>query len=41
MAIATVNNLEPKEGFDLAKESLLSGKGLERLNKLIELSKNH
>ena len=38
MAIATVKNLEPKAGFELAKESLLSGKGLERLNKLIALS---
>ena len=38
MAIATVKNLEPKAGFEIAKESLLSGKGLERLNKLIELS---
>lgn len=39
MAIATVKNLSPKEGFELAKESLLSGKGLERLNSLIQLSK--
>lgn len=38
MAIATVKNLEPKAGFELAKEALLSGKGLERLNKLIALS---
>jgi len=38
MAIATVKNLEPKAGFDIAKESLLSGKALERLNKLIDLS---
>ena len=38
MAIATVKNLEPKAGFELAKESLLSRKGLERLNKLIALS---
>ncbi len=38
MAIATVKNLEPKAGFEHAKESLLSGKGLERLNKLIALS---
>ena len=38
MAIATVKSLEPKAGFELAKESLLSGKGLERLNKLIALS---
>lgn len=40
MAIATVKNLEPKAGFELAKEALLSGKGLERLNKLIALSSN-
>ena len=38
MAIATVKTLEPKAGFNLAKASLLSGKGLEKLNKLIELS---
>ncbi|MGB5943012.1 MAG: anthranilate phosphoribosyltransferase [Leeuwenhoekiella sp.] len=38
MAIATVENLLPKAGFERAKESLLSGKGLERLNKLIQLS---
>lgn len=39
MAIATVKSLSPKEGFELAKESLLSGKGLNALNKLQELSK--
>ena len=39
MAIATVKELSPKEGFDLAKESLLSGKALEKLKKLQELSK--
>ncbi len=38
MAIATVKKLSPKEGFELAKESLLSGKGLRALNKLQELS---
>tara|TARA_R110002020_G_scaffold387546_1_gene598227 strand:+ start:32612 stop:33604 length:993 start_codon:yes stop_codon:yes gene_type:complete len=38
MAIATVENLSPKAGFEKAKESLLSGKALEKLNKLIELS---
>jgi len=38
MAIATVNSLTPKEGFEIAKESLLSGKGLVALNKLQELS---
>ncbi|MBT8302938.1 MAG: anthranilate phosphoribosyltransferase [Bacteroidia bacterium] len=39
MAIATSKNLEPKEGFELAKESLLSGSALKALNKLQELSK--
>ena len=39
MAIATVNNLEPKVGFELAKESLLSLKGLEALKTLQDLSK--
>jgi anthranilate phosphoribosyltransferase len=39
MAIATVNNFDIKQGFELAKESLLSGKGLISLNKLKELSK--
>jgi anthranilate phosphoribosyltransferase len=39
VAIATVKNLEVKEGFGLAKESLLSGKGLKALKKLQELSK--
>ncbi len=39
MAIATAKNLSPKEGFELAKESLLSGKGLEALNKLQKISK--
>ncbi|WP_281635355.1 anthranilate phosphoribosyltransferase [Flavobacterium marginilacus] len=38
IAIATVNGCTPKEGFELAKESLLSGKGLVALNKLISLS---
>lgn len=40
MAIATVEGLEPKQGFEKAKESLLSGKGLVALKKLQELSKN-
>ncbi len=40
MAIATVERLAPKQGFEKAKESLLSGKGLEALKKLQELSKN-
>ncbi|WP_343618597.1 anthranilate phosphoribosyltransferase [Flavobacterium sp.] len=39
MAIATVNKCTPQEGFELAKESLLSGKGLKALKKLKELSK--
>lgn len=39
VAIATVKNIEPKAGFELAKESLLSGKGREALKKLQELSK--
>lgn len=39
MAIATVKNLTPKEGFELAKESLLSGKGLEVLQELQKISK--
>lgn len=40
IAIATVTKCTPLEGFELAKESLLSGKGLLALNKLKELSKN-
>ncbi len=39
IAIATVQEITPKEGFEKAKESLLSGKGLAALNKLQELSK--
>ncbi len=39
MAIATVNNLTIQKGFNLAKESLHSGKGLEKLKKLQELCK--
>ena len=38
IAIATVNAMNPKEGFESAKESLLSGKGLKALNKLQALS---
>ncbi len=38
IAIATVNDASPKEGFEFAKESLLSGKGLIALNKLQTLS---
>jgi anthranilate phosphoribosyltransferase len=40
LAIATVTKCTPLEGFELAKESLLSGKGLLALNKLKDLSKN-
>ncbi|TRX38295.1 anthranilate phosphoribosyltransferase [Flavobacterium restrictum] len=39
MAIATVNGCSTLEGFQIAQESLLSGKGLVALNKLQELSK--
>ena len=39
MAIATVNGSSPLESFQLAKEGLLSGKGLKALNKLQELSR--
>ncbi|HEY1196265.1 anthranilate phosphoribosyltransferase [Flavobacterium sp.] len=39
MAISTVTKCTPQEGFELAKESLLSGKGLKALQKLQELSK--
>ncbi len=39
MAIATVTGCTPLEGFDQAKESLLSGKGLAALKKLQELSR--
>lgn len=39
MAIATVTQCTPLEGFELAKESLFSGKGLVALNKLQELSR--
>ncbi len=40
MAIATVDGLDPIQGFERAKESLLSGKGLTALKKVQELSKN-
>ncbi|TSE09871.1 anthranilate phosphoribosyltransferase [Aquimarina algiphila] len=40
MAIATVKGLEPKQGFEKAKEALLSLKGLAALKKVQELSKN-
>lgn len=39
MAISTMNGSLPLESFQLAKESLLSGKGLAVLNKLQHLSK--
>ena len=39
VAIATVKGYGVKEGFEHAKESLLSGKGLQALEKLQELSK--
>ncbi len=39
MAISTVTKCTPLEGFELAKEILLSGKGLAALNKLQELSR--
>ncbi|MBO9584042.1 MAG: anthranilate phosphoribosyltransferase [Flavobacterium sp.] len=39
MAISTVTKCSPKEGFEQAKDSLLSGKGLKALQKLQELSK--
>ncbi|WP_190811563.1 anthranilate phosphoribosyltransferase [Flagellimonas sp. S3867] len=38
VAIATVNEVTPKEGFEKAKESLMGGKGLEALKKLQKLS---
>ncbi|WP_036383101.1 anthranilate phosphoribosyltransferase [Muricauda sp. MAR_2010_75] len=38
VAIATVEGLTPKAGFEKAKESLLSGKGLEALKRLQKLS---
>ena len=38
VAIATAKNIGPREGFELAKESLLGGKGLAALKKLQELS---
>ena len=40
MAIATVKKIEPKEGFEIARESLLNGKAKDCLHSLIELSKN-
>ena len=40
VAIATVENIGIKDGFEKAKESLLSRNGLKALKKLQELSKN-
>ncbi len=40
VAIATVKRISVKKGFEKAKESLLTGKGLQALKKLQELSKN-
>ena len=40
IAIATVEDLTPLQGFERAKESLLSGKGLITLKKIQELSKH-
>jgi len=39
MAIATVKGLTPQEGFEQAKESLLSGKAADKLKRLQKLSK--
>lgn len=39
LAIATSKQINHKEGFELAKESLLSGRAKKSLDKLIELSK--
>ena len=39
LAIATARNLSPREGFQIAEESLKSGKALKALKKLQELSK--
>ena len=39
LAIATSKKIDHKQGFELAKESLLSGKAKTTLNKLIALSK--
>jgi len=39
LAIATAKQISHKEGFEIAKESLISGKAKESLSKLIALSK--
>ncbi len=41
MAIATVKGGSPKEGFEQAKESLLSGKALKKLQQLQSFSQSH
>lgn len=40
LAIATVKGVSHREGFELAKESLISGKAKKSLETLIQLSKN-
>ena len=39
LAIATTKQISHQDGFELAKESLLSGKAKQSLNTLIEMSK--
>ena len=39
LAIATTKQIPHKDGFEMAKESLLNGKAKKSLEKLIELSK--
>ena len=39
MAIATVNKIDPKQGFETAKKSLLGGKAFNSFKKLQEISK--
>jgi len=39
LAIATAKQISHQEGFELAKDSLMSGKAKQSLNKLVELSK--
>ena len=40
LAIATVKELSPQQGFELARNSLLSGNALKSLKTLQEISKN-
>ncbi|OWP83576.1 anthranilate phosphoribosyltransferase [Flavobacterium davisii] len=40
LAISTINNCSINEGFELAKESLLNGKALEKLKKIQAISEN-